>query len=103
MNVYKAKLGLFSRSSKGTARFLGFFLILYAAQLLHIHGTLLSETLQHRGLVELLTCAKFLHHTSLLKLALKLLQSSLNVLTFFYRYYNHCFVYLIILTLVTCT
>ena len=59
------------------------------AELLHIHGVLLSQTLQHRGLVELLTAAEFFHHASLLELALELLQSSFDVLAFLNRYYDH--------------
>ena len=59
-------------------------------ELLHIDGMFHGEALQNGGLIELLTSAEFLHYTSLLKLTLKLLQSSLDVLTFFYRYYNHC-------------
>ena len=60
-------------------------------ELLYIDSTFHSEALQNRGLVELLTCAEFLHNTSLFELTLELLESPFDVLTFFYRYYNHCF------------
>ena len=62
-------------------------------KLLNIYGTFLRQSLDYGGLVELLTCPKFLNDTSLLKLALELLQCSLDVLTFFYRYYNHCLLF----------
>lgn len=56
---------------------------------LHINGVLFSNATFNRGLVKLLTGTEFLHDTSLLKLSLELLQGALNVLAFFYRYYNH--------------
>ena len=59
-------------------------------ELLYIYSVLHGEALENGGLVELLTGAEFLHDTGLLVLTLELLQSSLNVLTFFYGYYNQC-------------
>ena len=64
-------------------------LILYSTQLLYVNSVLHGETLLNRRLVELLTSTELLYNTSLLKLSLKLLQSALNVLAFFYGYYDH--------------
>ena len=66
-------------------------------KLLYIDGTFHSEALLDGGLVELLACAEFLHDTGLLKLTLELLQGLLNVLAFFYGYYNHCCFLLLIM------
>ena len=59
------------------------FLFLGSAELLYVNGVLHLEALQYRGFVELLTATEFLHHTSLFKLSLKLLESLLDVLTFY--------------------
>ena len=65
------------------------FLIFYAAQLLDVDSVLFCETLQHRGLIELLTTTEFLHDASLLEFTLEFLQGALDVLAFLYGYYNH--------------
>ena len=77
------KLNFFNTLTRG--------LVLYALKLLYIDSTLHLKTVLNRGLVKLLTGTELLNYTSLFKLTLELLQSALNVLTFFYRYYNHCF------------
>lgn len=97
MLFLRIKIDIFSATSKGMPQKLYFFntliggLVLYALKLLNIDSTLHLQTVLNRGLVKLLTGTKLLNNTSLLKLTLELLQSALNVLTFFYRYYNHCF------------
>ena len=68
-----------------------FFLLLGLTQFLYVDGVLHLETLQDRWLVILLTGTKLLNDTCFLELSLKLLESSLNVLTIFYWYNNHCF------------
>ena len=49
----------------------------------------LSETLQDRRLVKLLTTAQLFHDARLLEFTLELLESPFDVLAFLYRYYNH--------------
>ena len=65
------------------------FLLLSVAELLHINCVLHLQTLLHRRLNELLTSAKLLGYTSSFKLSLKLLESSLDVLSVLDRYNNH--------------
>lgn len=67
-----------------------FYLILFCTlQLLYIDSTLSLQAILNRRLVELLTSAKLLYNTSLLKLSLKLLQGALDVFALFNRNYNH--------------
>ena len=58
---------------------------------LYVHSVLLLKSLNHRGFVKLLTITQFFHNAGLLKFTLELLQRFLDVLAFFYRYYNHFF------------
>ena len=68
-------------------------LLLVSAQLLYVDGVFHLETLQNRWLVILLTSAKLLNNTCLFKLSLKLLESSLDVLTVLNWYNNHFFAF----------
>ena len=72
-------------------KILGFFqeLLFLAAQLLHVDGVLPLQTLQNRRFVILLAATEFTHYAGFLKFSLKLLQRALDVLAFFYGYYNH--------------
>ncbi len=58
-------------------------------KLLYVYSVLFCESFQYRRLVKLLSAAEFFYNTGLLKLSLEFLQSLLNVLAFFNRYYNH--------------
>ena len=69
------------------------FLFLCLTKLLNVDSVLHLETLQNRGLVELLTTTKFLNYAGLLKLSLELLQCSLDVLAIFNWYNNHAFAF----------
>ncbi len=67
-------------------------LLLVSAELLYVDSVLHLESLEYRRLVVLLTSAEFLYYACLLKLSLKLLECSFDVLTVFYLYNNHfCF------------
>ena len=63
-------------------------LFLVGAELLYVDSVFHLESLQNRWLVILLTSAKLLYNTCLFELSLELLESSLNVLTFFYRMFS---------------
>ena len=65
-------------------------LLLVLAKLVHINSVLHLDALYDRWFVKLLTAAHLLDDASLLGLSFELLESSLNVLTFFYRYDDHC-------------
>ena len=66
-------------------------LLLVSAELLYVDSVLHLESLEYRRLVVLLTSAEFLYYACLLKLSLKLLECSFDVLTIFYWYNNHFF------------
>ena len=67
-------------------------LLLVSAELLYVDSVLHLESLEYRRLVVLLTSAELLYNACLLKLSLKLLECSFDVLTVFYLYNNHfCF------------
>ena len=80
------------------------FLLFVATQGCNVNSMLLGKALLYGGLVKLLTAAKLLVDASFLKLSLKLLQSSLNAVTVFYRNNNHTifFGFLFLLFIVYC-
>jgi len=64
-------------------------LLVLKLQVLYIDSFLHSHSLLYRWLCKLSTCAELTDGTSLLEFPLEFLESLLNVLAFFYRYYNH--------------
>ena len=58
---------------------------------LYVNSVFLVKSLDYRGFVKLLTIAQFFYDTGFFKFAFELLQRFLDVLAFFYRYYNHFF------------
>ena len=69
-------------------------LLFVGTELLYVNGVLHLQALQNRRLIKLLTTTQLFHNTSLFELSLKLLEGLLDVLAFFYRYNNHCFLIL---------
>jgi len=64
-------------------------LFLYAAQLLHVDGLHHLLAVGDRGLLECLTRAQFFNHAGAFKFTFEFLESTLDVLAFFYLYNNH--------------
>ena len=58
-------------------------------KLLNVNSALLLESILYRRFVKLLTSSQLFYNTSLFEFSLEFLQRFLNVLAFFYRYYNH--------------
>lgn len=59
--------------------------------MLYIDGFVHLLSLLYRWFCELPSASELLYNAGLLKLAFEFLQSFLYVLTFFDRYYDHCF------------
>ena len=68
----------------------GLLVELLLAQVLDVDGLQVLLAIDDAGFGELLTTAHLLHHSGLVEFAFQLLQSSLEVLTFFDRNYDHC-------------
>ena len=60
------------------------------AQLLDVDGLEVLLAVDNARLDELLTTAHLFHHTGFVEFAFQLLQSSLEVFTFFNGNYDHC-------------
>lgn len=63
--------------------------VFFAVQTLYVDSMLLSQTLQNRRFVELLTGAKFLYDTGFLEFSLEFFEGAFNIFAFLYGYYNH--------------
>jgi len=69
--------------------FMGRLHIVVSMHLLNVNSVLHLNTLQLTGFVELLTTTKFLNDTRLVEFAFEFLNRALDVLAFFYWYYDH--------------
>ena len=58
--------------------------------LLNVNGMLHLNTFQLAGFIELLTFTKLFDDACFVEFAFKFLNRALDVLTFFYWYYDHC-------------
>lgn len=67
----------------------GRLLLVHQLKMLHIDSLLHLNSLLYRWLLKVLPCAKLTDCAGLLEFPLESLESSLYVLTFFYRYYDH--------------
>ena len=60
---------------------------------LNINGMFFLKSLEYRRFVKLLSASQFFYDASFFKFSFELLQRFFNVFAFFYRYYNHFFVF----------
>ena len=67
-------------------------LLFQKAKVLYVNGLLLCNTALYGRLLEILAGTHFANCTGLFEFTLELFQSALDILTFFYLYYNHSFI-----------
>ncbi|EJW98671.1 hypothetical protein EVA_13227 [gut metagenome] len=60
---------------------------------LNVNGTFLLKSFSYRRFVKLLSASQLFYDTSFFKFSFEFLQRFFNVFAFFYRNYNHFFVF----------